>query len=335
MMPRRFLFLLLVPVILILIGTLGYYLTEPSYSLFDALYMSVITLTTVGYEEVNGPLTPAGRWFTIVFLLVGVFTLFFTATEIVRAVVGGELQLALGRRFMERNLAGLSQHLIVCGYGRVGKLVCREFSRQKLRFVIVDRRPEALANFDLAYGIPLIGEATDDEVLKRAGVERARALVSVAPSDADNLYVTMSARLLNDAVFIVARAETEGAERKLKRAGANRVVSPHVISGYRVAQAVTRPAVVDFIELATRTEHMDLQIEEVRITAGSDLAGKTLLASQLRQDFGIIIVTIKKAGGHMLFNPPGDALMEPGDILIALGPRQQLDRLTSRAGKSD
>jgi voltage-gated potassium channel len=331
MMPRRFLFLLLVPVVLILVGTLGYYLTEPRYSWFDALYMTVITLTTVGYEEVKGPLTPAGRWFTIVFLLVGVFMLFFTATEIIRAVIGGEVQLALGRRFMERNLAGLSQHLIVCGYGRVGRLVCREFSRQKLRFVIIDRQPENLADFHLPFGIPLVGEATDDEVLKRAGVERARGLVSVAPSDADNLYVTMSARLLNERLFIVARAETEAAEKKLQRAGANRVVSPYAIGGFRVAQAVIRPAVVDFIELATRTEHMDLQIEEARIAAGSSLAGKTLQAGHLRQDLGIIIVAIKKEAGHMLFNPPGDALMEAGDTLIALGPRQQLDELAGRA----
>jgi voltage-gated potassium channel len=238
-----------VPTILVLGGTLGYYLIEyPNYSWLDALYMTVITLTTVGYGEVH-TLSDAGRWFTMVLLLVGVFTLFFAATEIVRLVVGGELRLTLGRRAMERNLAGLSQHLIVCGYGRVGKLVCREFSRQKLRFVIIDRRPEALTDFDLPHGIPLVGEATDDEVLKRAGVERARSLVSVAPSDADNLYVTMSARLLNEGLFIVSRAETEGAEKKLKRAGANRVVSPHVISGYRVAQAVVRPAVVDFIEL--------------------------------------------------------------------------------------
>jgi voltage-gated potassium channel len=296
--------------------------------------MTVITLTTVGYGEVH-PLSDAGRWFTMVLLLVGVFTLFFAATEIVRAVVGGEIRLTLGRRALERNLAGLSQHLIVCGYGRVGRLACREFSRQKLRFVIIDRRPETLADFDLPFGIPLVGEATDDEVLKRAGVERARSLVSVAPSDADNLYVTMSARLLNDNLFIVARAETEAAEKKLKRAGANRVVSPHVISGFRVAQAVVRPAVVDFIELATRTEHMDLQIEEVRITAGSALAGKTLLAGQLRQDLGIIIVAIKKEAGHMVFNPPGAATMEAGDTLIALGPRQQLDQLASRAGRRE
>jgi len=331
MIPRRFLFLLAVPLVLIVAGALGYHLIEPEYSWFDALYMSVITLTTVGYEEVH-PLSTAGRWFTILYLLVGVFTLFFTATEIVRAVVGGELQLALGRRFMERNLAGLSRHMIVCGYGRVGRLVCKEFSRQKLPFVVIDRRPEMLADFSLPCGIPLAGEATDDEVLKRAGVERARALVSVTPSDADNLYVTMSARLLNDGLFIVARAETEGAEKKLKRAGANRVVSPHIIGGFRVAQAVTRPAVVDFIELATRTEHLDLQIEEVRIAPGSALAGRTLQAGQLRQNFGLIIVAIKKDAGHMLFNPPGDAVMEPGDVLIALGSRQQLDQVAASAG---
>jgi voltage-gated potassium channel len=323
--PRRYLILILIPTVLMIGGTAGYALLE-DYSLFDAFYMTVITLTTVGYEEVH-PLTPAGRVFTILLLLVGVLTFFYTVTELVRVVISGEVQQLLGRRRMARSLAEMKNHLIICGYGRMGRHVCGEFSRRGLPFVVIDRRAELLRDFDLPHGIALEGDATSDEVLKRAGVERARALVTVAASDADNLFITLSARLLNDKLFIVARAEGDLAEQKLHRAGASRVVTPYAIGGAKVAMAVLRPAVVDFIELATGTEHLDLQIEETLIQPGSPLAGVTLHASRLRQELGVIVVAIKKANGHLVANPPGDAVMTPGDTLIALGPRQGLDRV--------
>jgi voltage-gated potassium channel len=330
-LPRRFLLLFLIPTALVLLGTLGYWLIEPAYSLFDALYMTVITLTTVGYGEVH-PLSPAGRWFTIALLLGGVFILFFTATEILRLIVSGEVQSLVGRRRMVQRLAGVKDHMIICGYGRMGRFVCREFSKGGLPFVIIDRRPEVLEDFDLAHGIALVGEATSDEVLKKAGVDRARALVTVAASDADNLYITMSARLLNERLFIVARAEGEEAEQKLLRAGASRVVAPYAIGGSKVAQAVLRPNVVDFIELATKTEHLELQIEETQVAGGSALVGKTLSDSRLRQDLGLIIVAVKKAGGPMVYTPPPLTVIEAGDTLIALGRRDQLDQLEKLSG---
>jgi voltage-gated potassium channel len=331
-LPRRYFILILIPTLLMIGGTAGYYLLEDRYTLFDALYMTVITLTTVGYEEVHSPLSLSGRVFTIILLLVGVLTFFYTVTELVRVVISGEVQQLLGRRRMARSLAEMKNHMIICGYGRMGRHVCSEFSRRGLPFVIIDRRSELLRDFDLAHGIALEGDATSDEVLKRAGVERARALVTVAASDADNLFITLSARLLNDKLFIVARAEGELAEQKLRRAGASRVVTPYAIGGAKVAMAVLRPAVVDFIELATGTEHLDLQIEETLIQPGSKLAGVTLLASGLRQDLGVIVVAIKKASGHLVANPPGDAVMTPGDTLIALGARQSLDRVEILAG---
>lgn len=317
--------LALVPFLLIVGGMAGYCVIE-GWSLFDALYMTIITLTTVGYEEVH-PLSPAGRTFTMLLLLVGVFTLVFAATEIIRSVVSGEVRGEFGRQRMERDLAGLKQHVIICGYGRMGRQVCKEFASQEIPFVVIDREAANLEDFQLPHGIALHGDATQDEVLRRAGVDRARALITVVASDADNLFITMSTRLLNDKLFIVARAESDQAEQKLKRAGANRVVSPYVIGGFRVAQAVLQPTVVDFIDLATRTEHLELQIEESRIAATSPLAGATLRDSRLRQDRGIIIVAIKKATGEMLYNPPADAVMEAGDILITLGNRQQVDQL--------
>jgi voltage-gated potassium channel len=331
--PRRYFLLVFIPVLLILGGTAGYYLLEKDYSLFEALYMTVTTLTTVGYGEVH-PLSHRGRLFTIALLLVGVLTFFYTVTELIRGVINGEFQQLLGRQRMARNLAELKNHMIICGYGRMGRHVCREFSNQSLPFVIIDRRVELLQDFDVPYGIALPGDATSDEILKRAGVERARALVTVAASDADNLFITLSARLLNDKLFIVARAEGELAEQKLRRAGASRVVTPYAIGGAKVAMAVLRPAVVDFIELATRTEHLDLQIEEALIHENSKLADATLHASRLRQDLGVIVVAIKKADGHLVANPPGDAVMEVGDTLIALGARQSLDEVEILAGRS-
>jgi voltage-gated potassium channel len=323
---RRYLVLILIPIALMIGGTAGYYFLDDRYTLFDALYMTVITLTTVGYEEVH-PLTPSGRIFTIVLLLFGVLTFLYAVTELVRIVISGEVRELLGRRRMERNLAELKNHMIICGYGRMGRHVCREFSRRGLPFVVIDRRGDLLHDFDLAHGIALEGDATSDAVLRHAGVERARALVTVAASDADNLFITMSARLLNDKLFIVARAEGELTEEKLHRAGASRVVTPYAIGGLKVAMAVLRPTVVDFIELATGSEHLDLQIEETLIQPGSKLAGLTLHASGLRQDLGVIVVAIKKANGQLVANPPHDAVMMPGDTLIALGARQSLDRV--------
>jgi voltage-gated potassium channel len=325
-LPRRYLLIMLLPTALILAGTFGYRFLE-GWSLFDSLYMTVITLTTVGYGEIPHELSFEGRLFTICLLLGGVFTFFWAAGEMIRVIISGEMQGLLERLRMERSLAELEDHLIVCGYGRMGKLVCREFSQNRLAFVLIDSDEVLVSNFDLPYGIALHGDATSDELLRRAGVERARALVTVAGSDADNLYITMSARLLNDHVFIVARAEEEQAEQKLLRAGANRVVSPYVIGGSRVAQAVLRPTVVDFIELATRSEHFELQIEEATIEERSKLIGQNLRDSLLHKKHGIFIVAIKKASGQMVYNPPGDNVLERGDTLIALGHREQLDEL--------
>lgn len=326
---RRLWLLLLVPLLLVALGALGYELIE-GWSFFDSLYMSVITLTTVGYHEVH-PLSGAGRVFTMAFVMVGVFTLFFMATETVRAIVSGEVRSILGRQRLERSLQELSNHFVVCGLGRMGRFVCHEFSSLGLPFVVVEKSPALLQGFAMPHGIPLPGDATSDEVLRKAGVERARGLVTAAASDADNLYITMSARFLNEGLFIVARAEEEHAEMKLRRAGANKVVSPYAIGGQRVALAVLRPNVMDFLELATRSQHLELQIEETAVGARSALAGKTLEDSRIRRDLGIIIVAIKKPGGQMAFNPPGTAVLDAGDLLITLGHRQQLDRLESLA----
>ncbi len=326
---REFLLTLAVPVLLVIVGTSGFALIE-GWPLLDCLYMTVITITTVGFMEVH-PLSPAGRLFTSLLALGGVFTLLYAATAVIRAVVSGEIGGTLGRQRMDRKLAELTGHAIICGYGRMGRLVCSEFSSLGRPFVIVDQQASVLDDFRVPHGIPLQGDATDDHVLRKAGVERAKVLVTVAASDAANLYITMSARLLSEKLFIVARSEESESEPKLLRAGANRVVSPYVIGGQRMAMAVLRPNVMDFIELATRSDYMELQIEESRIEPGSALAGRSLKDSRVRQDLGVIIVAIKKPDGRMVFNPPSEETMEAGDLLITLGHRDQLDRLETLA----
>ena len=327
---RRLLVPVVILVALLAAGTLGYQLVE-GWGGLDALYMTVITITTVGFHEVHS-LSAGGRVFTMVLALGGVFTAFYAGVEFIRAVVTGEIRTVLGRQRMESRLEKLSGHFVVCGYGRMGRLVAEEFSSAGLPFVVVDRDEHVLVGFDIPHGIPLVGDATADDVLRRAGVERARALVTAAASDADNLFITMSARLINERLVIVARAEGEGAEVKLRRAGASRVVSPYSIGGHRVAQAVLRPNAMDFIELATSSEHLELQIEEVEVRAGSALVGSSLKASPVRSELGIIIVAIKKPGGKMAFNPSSGTTLEANDLLITLGHRQQLDRLEEMAG---
>jgi voltage-gated potassium channel len=227
----------------------------------------------------------------------------------------------------------MQNHIIVCGFGRMGRLVCQQFSSAALPFVVIDRERRLLETFQLPHGVAFHGDATSDEVLKRAGVARARALLTLAASDADNLYITMSARLLNERLFIVARSDDEQAETKMLRAGASRVILPYVIGGERVAQAVLRPTVVDFIELATRSEHMELQMEETAVHGSSRLAGRSVRESGIRQELGIIIVAIKRPDGKMMFNPQGEVVIEPGDVLITLGHRQQTGRLHDMASR--
>ena len=206
-----------------------------------------------------------------------------------------------------------------------------EFAAQDSPFVIIDRQASLIEGLRLPHGIPLVGDATEDEVLRRAGVQRARVFVTAAASDAENLYITMSARLLNEKLHIVARAEDEEAENKLLRAGANRVISPYLIGGHRMAQAVLRPNVVDFIELATRHDYLELQLEESVVQPGSVLAGRKLKDSQLRRDLGVIIVAIRRQEGPMLFNPDPEAELFAGDLLITLGHRDKLRALAALA----
>ncbi len=329
--PRRVWLAFLIPIMLLTAGTIGYrWIEGDQWSYFDGFYMTAITLTTIGYGELH-QLSDTGRLFTVILAYGGVFTLAYYASELVRAVVTGELREAIGRQWVDDQLATLSGHLIVCGYGRMGKIVCSELDRQKKLFVLIDKSPQLLEEVPFEYALPLHGDATNDDLLRKAGIERARALITVVASDSDNLYITLSARLLNPKLLIVARAEEEDAETKLRKVGANKVISPYLAGGHRAVQAVLRPAVLHFMEMATRPEFLDLQIEEVKVQAGGSLAGQTLRHTRIGADLGVVVVGILRPGGELLYNPPGDTVMEPDAVLIALGQRRRLDQLEKLA----
>ncbi len=326
--PLRLSVAIALPAAMIALGTAGYMLIE-NWTALDAVYMTVITLTTLGIREVH-PLSTAGIIFTIVLSLGGVYTIFFAATAVIHSIVYGDLADYFGSRQMEKSLRGLSNHYIICGFGRMGRLVCQQLSAAGISFVAIDRSSERLDAVELPGGLLMHGDATSDELLQRAGVSRARGLIAVLGSDADNLYITMSARLLNEKMLIVARAEDERSEQKLLRAGALRVISPYLIGGSRVVQAVLRPHVLDFLELATRREHLELNIEEVHIAAGSQLANKTIETCEI-DPRGLITVAIKHVDGRMEFNPPGSTSLRPSEVLIVLGRRQDLDHIAELA----
>ncbi len=309
-------------VILILIiglGTFGYALIE-GWPLFDSLYMTVITLATVGYGEVH-PLSPSGRVFTLFLILFGVGIIAYAIGSLVQFMVEGQLRQVLGRKKLEKQIGKLEGHYIICGYGRIGGLICKEFQARPLPFVVVEKDAglcEKLANEGRLF---VAGDATDDETLVAAGIQRAKGLITAVTSDTENVYITLTARGLNPDLFILARAGEEGSEKKLRRAGASKVISPYIIGATRMAQAVLRPSVVDFIEIATAGKNLELQLEEIRVAADSHLVQKTLVSSGVRREWGIIIVGIKKADGQMTFNPKSTTLIDAGDILITLGER--------------
>jgi len=317
-------------VTVIAFGTLGYAMIE-DWQAFDALYMTIITLATVGFKEVH-ELSPEGKIFTIVLIISGTGIIAYTLSSLIQFTLEGQLRKILGRKKLESRIGKLRDHYIICGYGRIGHLICREFQSRPTPFVIVEQNPNHIERLEREGCLYVEGDATDDETLQAAGIEHAKGLITAVTSDTDNVYITLTARGLNPKLFILARAGEEGAEKKLMRAGASKVISPYTIGANRMAQAILRPSVVDFIELATASEHLALQIEEIRIAADSVLAGKNLIDSGIRQSMGIIIVGIKESDGKMTFNPPPEKNIEPNSVLIILGERPAISQLEKIAG---
>ena len=235
---------------------------------------------------------------------------------------------------MGKKIQSMRDHYIICGYGRIGKIICRELNLNKIPVVVIETDTEIIKELE-GKGVPyVVGDATNEEVLIETRIERARGLVSVVASDADNLFITMSARVLNPGIFILARADEEHSEKKLLRAGANKVAMPYLIGGHKMAQIITKPAVTDFLDFTVQNREMDLEMEELLVDEKSALNGVALINSNIRQDTNVIIVAIRKKDGEMVFNPSSQTSIEAGDTLISLGNREDLEKLsTILAGK--
>jgi len=306
-------------------GLVGYMQVE-GWSFFDSLYQVVITLSTVGFQEVY-PLSRNGRILTMLLIVSGVGSFAYLVGAFTQVLVEGRLQHYIGRRRMQKIIDGLSGHVIICGYGRIGSIVASEILAEDVPTVIVESNPEVIRLLE-ERGVPYVaGDATADEVLLAAGLERARTLVAALTQEAANVYVTLTARQLNPTIRIVARADAQGHTQRLQRAGADQVLVPHLYGGVRMAQSVLRPTVTSFLELAGRGGAVDLQMEELLVTATSDIVGKNLIESQIRPRFNLIIIAIKKASGEMIFNPQPQAVLETGDTMILVGKSDSLDGL--------
>ena len=312
-------------------GTLGFRTVE-GWSLFDSFYMALITLTTVGYEEIH-PLSEQGRAFNSVFILAGVTTIFVSIAILADMMLKLELEDFFGRRRRLRMVKRLSNHYIVCGAGRVGRGVVNELRRSGAQVLVIDSS-RARCQWSLDQDIPTLeSDATRDETLHEAQIESAKGLVSALPTDADNVYVVLSAHVLNPGLLISARAGDEEAEEKLRRAGATTVFTPYSFIGHRLAQSLLRPHVLSFLDVASafgRSSQLDIEIEQVLVSEGSPVASTTLEGSRIRQANGVIVLAMRKGADRMIFNPAGDTPIDPGDVLIAIGERSKLKAMEAR-----
>lgn len=289
------------------------------WTIFDALYMSVITATTVGYGEVHR-LDGAGRMVAMFVSLGGVGTLFYALTAVAQVVLEGDV---LRRRRLTQKIEHTRDHFVVCGFGRVGRAICRELNEQRVPFVVISLDDPGTD----APALWLQGDATDDDTLRRAGILRARALVAVLGADADNIYTVLAARSLRPDLFIVARCSETRSSKKLEAAGANRVINPYERGGSIMAQGLMRPRVVDFLEETGRGSGLSVSFEEIHVHERSSLVGQELRESPIRRDLDVIVAAIRKADGRSLFNPSSTQRIDAGDILIVMGSASGLDRL--------
>jgi len=295
------------------------------WGFLDALYMTVLTISTVGYGEVH-PLSVTGKFLSILIILLGVGSVGFALGTAGRLMLENRIRAVLGRRYM-KSIQKLRNHYIICGFGRMGRIICEELTEKGIPLVVLENDDEVLEEID-RLGYPYMkADATSDEELIASGIDKAAGLVSVVTDDAQNVFIVLTARGLNPKLSIVARSAAEETIKKLVRAGANKVISPYFLGGHRIAQAIMRPTVLDFLENIIQNKEMDLVLEEMRIAPRSKLVGTTLATSGLRKEFNIIILAIKSATGSMSFNPPFNTEIKSGDTLVILGRGGDLEKL--------
>jgi voltage-gated potassium channel len=306
-------------------GTGGYMLIE-GWDAWDAFYMTVISVSTAGYREVH-ELSRAGQAFTTALLIFGVGTAFYAFTLVAAGIIESRLHPRIQEKRRARMIDHLTDHFILCGAGRIGLIIADEFRRQNVPFVVIDHDPVAVQEVLRRGDLAVEADASHEDVLEKLRIDTARGLIAALGTDAENVYTILTARGLRPDLLVIARADSDDAGRKMLKAGASRVVSPYQIGATRLAQTALRPAVVDFVELATSSENLELAMEQVGIGVGSALAGRTIVEANIRQRFGVIVVAIQRAGGHMDFNPPHDEVMRAGDELVVLGRPGQLKDL--------
>lgn len=312
----------------VIAATCGFHFLE-GWPWYESFYIVLVTITTIGYSGAH-PANVAGRLLEIAVIIVGVGLVFLAIGALATSLLEFELQKFFGRRRMEREIGRLSGHYIICGAGRVGRSAARELARKPAPFVIIESSTDKAARFNEQAWLAILGDATQEDVLRQARIDTAIGLVAATTTDATNIYITLTARSLNPKLKIIARASEEGAEKHLKTAGADIVISPYHFAGTRIAQSLLRPHVLDFLDSATTHIGRELEIAEVRIPPASRFAGQTFRSSKMRHDLGVIVLAVKR-GGEMRFNPGPDDGMEAGDFLIAMGEPGALRKLEETA----
>ncbi len=314
--------------IILFAGTAGFHFIE-HWSWFDGFYMTLTTLTTIGYGETH-PLSHAGRIFNSFLILFGVGTVFLAIGSLTQALLEFELQSVFGRKRMERDIARLTGHYIICGAGRVGRSVAREFAHKPVPFVIVENRPEKIERYASEGWLTVEGDATQERTLTAARIEYAKGLVAATTADATNIYIVLTARAMQPGLRIIARASEDTAEKHLRTAGADTVISPYMFAGSRIAQTFLRPGVMSFFDAAHGHLGLDLEMDEIPVTIGSRIAEKTIADSGIRQETGVIVLAIHRHDG-MRFNPTPEDIIHAGDSLIAMGDPAKLRLLEQAA----
>lgn len=323
--PRKLLFSILMFLVVVLFGIFGYTWIE-GWNLLDSLYMTIITLSTVGYGEVR-EIGPGGRVFTVLLIVFGLFTITYIVGLVAETLVAGEIRSVLGRRKVSKKIKSLRDHYIICGYGRIGSIICKGLTRKAIPLMVIEKDEHVQEQLEEDKILYLDGDATHEETLLEVGIEKAKGLVSVVSSDAENVYICLTARGLNPRLYILSRAEDEASERKLLRAGANKVILPYILGGRRMVQAIIRPTVSDFLESAVHDQSFELAIEEITVGEDSRLVNQSLVDSGIRQEMDVIIIGIKQKAGTMIFNPSSQTKIQSDDILIAMGRNKDLETL--------
>jgi len=316
---------ILVSASLVALGTAGYMLIE-GWPVLDSLYMTVITFSTVGFGEIR-QLSPAGRIFTLILIVLGVGFVAYVIGNVIQFLVEGRIRLILGRHKLDKKIDRMNSHYIVCGYGRMGRALCRYLSQRHLNFVVIEKNTNRIPVMNEDGILFIAGEATQEANLNKAGIKRASNLIATLGTDADNVFLVLLARGLNPNLYVVARASQDETKKPLYSAGANVVVSPFDIGARRMAHAILRPNVIRFLELAFSDESTDIHIEEVKVAASSTLVDVTLKDSGIRKTYDLIILSIVKEDGTMLFNPSADTKINAGDTVVAVGCHESLVKL--------